>query len=386
MPQVDLTKLCAGVFPDGPLDDLVRAATPGFDAQTHWQLYVDGTRNYFPDEGEFRLFPIVKHRLGANASDAEAQVWLNETRFGPHKVPQDKLVEARQSMQVLLESKGIPFVWTKGSVLSEQVYKNESLRPTSDLDLILPHEYLPHLTDIANELEWELKVGHPTYSARNRYSGVEVSWLRQDGIAIDACWMPRAVFSFDPWMMNHLFESTQGVADHTPDPNWLLVESIEHGLVANEVYPIRWVVDALWILHRYADKVSDAFLVEVANRYRLNLILATGLEVISKYTDRITPELISAVKGSTTDLLQSHELIARLSLVNSTDQYWTAVLYNFQMRAPTEVYKVNQQPVFTRRKNQTLLLRASLAKRNITLKAKTALEGLNSKRSGRPAR
>lgn len=383
MRPMELTNRTEGIFPVGRLDHLVRAASPGFDAAKHWQLYVDGSRNYFPNEGEFRQFPIVKHRLGSDVSIAENDVWLNETRFGPHKVPQDKLSGSQQSLQVLLESYDIPFLWTKGSVLSRHVYQDKDLRPTSDLDLILPHGYLPHLTKIATAKQWELKVGNPTYSAKNRYSGVEVSWLRPDGISVDACWMPRAVFAFDPWMMTYLFADGRGQSAHTPDANWLLLETIEHGLVANEVYPIRWVVDALWILDRFGDQISDDFLIDVANRYRLNVILAAGLEVIANYSDRITPQLISAVRGNKTNFLQRHELSARLALVDSTDQYWTSVLYNFQIRAPADIYRRNQQPPFTRRKRQTLLLRLCLAQRNFALRVKKVQRKLRSYLSGR---
>ncbi|WP_333714162.1 nucleotidyltransferase family protein [Yoonia sp.] len=354
-----------GILPTGRLASLVRAASPLDDTADHWAAYVAQSADVFPDEGEFRIFPVVRHLLADHPELLAADAWLNGAIVGPGPADQALISATRAEVQRLLDALPVPFLWTKGSVLGQCAYPSAGMRPTSDLDLLVPYEAIPAVAALAEQERWDAKLGTTDPSVLHRYRGTELSWTSPNGIAIDLGWMPRAVFAFDPWISDHLFSGPQATTDHIPDPNWLLVEAIEHGLAANEVAPLRWVVDALWILHSFRDQISEELIIEVARRYQLNVILGTGLEIIADFDPAVSPDFVARVYGEGRNALQWSELRARLTLPDLGEQFMTARVYNAGLRAPMRLYAINQRSPFGRHRHQSLRLRAWIGLRNI---------------------
>ncbi|MEO8531024.1 MAG: nucleotidyltransferase family protein, partial [Deltaproteobacteria bacterium] len=296
--------------------------------------YVAATAHSFPNEGEFRLFPLVAHQMGDTA-DAEASIWLSEATGWATSRRRQIAAAIDYVTPILLENQ-IPLIWTKGTALAATVYPSPNLRPSGDLDGLLHWDHLPRLAALAEKLGWTSYLGQQGPAAGHRYRGSELSWKLPGGIALDVGWMPRRTFAFDPFVIEYVVANARRAPDQlaVADTTWLFIEAIEHGLSANPVWPIRWVVDALRLIEISGAQIDWEFIVDIAQRYKMQSLMLLGLETLSAFTNEIPDMVIAALSRHQPTRLERDELSARLNLATVKDNFLVVQRYNVVQRAP----------------------------------------------------
>ena len=361
----DPRRFTSGILPIGRLEHLVLAATDHQNSRTHWERYVHETRYTFPNEGEFRLFPLVAWQLGPNP-EVSAKVWLTEnTKWAEARTEQILLAQAGLESQ--LKSQGCRLMWTKGTALSQLVYPHPAVRPSSDLDAICSWDDLPALSELATKHAWQIKLGNGVIAKNQRYSGNEVSWALPSGVELDVCWMPRQTFAYDPFLVETTLKQARKQPEFTSyaDPSWLLIEAIDHGLSANLVSPIRWVVDAVWLVDKLGAQIDWDLVFEVGKRYRTTAMLHFGLTIIARFTPNIPDAVLEAMERNKSHPLEVDEIHARAEVVDLGEAYRAARRYNLVLRAPHSIYRRSIPSPLTNDPGQTLRLRLAIAAKNL---------------------
>ncbi len=351
-----------GIFPVERLDDLVRLTQPGQANPGRWEAYVEQTRYGFPNEGEFRLFPMVKLALGPHAAFASRQAWFAEAEANA----QGALVRndaARSAMTAVLHEAGIQARWTKGVALALNWYREPGLRPSGDLDLICRFQDMPALSRAMQRQGWTRKLGPVDFDRPDARSAHGASWSNLSGAEVDVTWLPRLTFAHDPWLLETLFAGEALVED--ANPTWLLIEAIDHGLSANRVWPIRWVVDCLALLDRAEGHIDWDFVVEVARRYQMATILLAGLSALVPFTAKLPDRVIRQLSDLPHPSLQAQELTARLTLLDPRENFMVSRRYNTFMRASLRDYRAMIPSPLARQARQSLQLRLGIAARNV---------------------
>ncbi|EBA12647.1 nucleotidyltransferase family protein [Roseobacter sp. CCS2] len=354
----------SGVIPCRRLSHLVHAATNKTDALDEWNAYAYESRYTFPDAGEIRLFPIVAYHLGDQLHQADNQSWFNLST-DCDETHSTKLREAQTSVEVLLHDAGIPFMWTKGTALANELYPKHHLRPSSDLDALVPWESLAALEDLAAKRGWTYKLGQGVVARNARYHGSEMSWEIDGGIHLDVCWMPRLPFTFDPLAMNWIFEQGGSQDTSYANPTWLLLEAFEHGLCANVVSPIRWVVDALWLINQRGAEIDWQMFFTLTERYQLHCFSKIGLAILDAFTDKIPKDVVRAIEAMPVSALQRDECLMRVATPSNATEYFASLKYNRALRAPKAIYATKITSPLARHAGLSWRLRGKIGFRNL---------------------
>lgn len=356
-----------GVVPSARSAHLVRAASPGSNALEHWNAYATASCTTFPDAGEIRLFPLVRYNLGEDENAAANQSWFAlETDYD---AAQDATLCAAQGRVTdILKAANVPFVWTKGTALATSIYADRALRPSSDLDMLMPWDGLPALVVCAKDHGWNDKLGvtHFTNGRPSmRYRGSEVSWEMQDGVELDVGWMPRLPFAYDPFAVDWIMATGAKADSHLANPTWLLIEAIEHGLNANIVSPIRWVVDALWLIDRHGQDIDWEMLVTLTKRYHLACLMRVGMTVLQDFTDAIPETVMAQITALPISAVEMDEFAMRSTTLDHAARDLASVRYNAVMRAPQSIYMKNKLSPRKGGTGVSLRLRGQIAARNL---------------------
>lgn len=356
-----------GVFPEGRLASLVLAAVQPEKSAEHWAKYVQETAETFPNEGEFRIFPFVAWNIRQNTKQPITDCWLLDADTWAQQ-QMDKNEALRHKLGALFTSADLQVAWTKGTAISRQYYPTIKERPSGDLDAICQWESVEKLMQLAGDNDWEKHIGPRKLNMGARVMSPELSYDFGKEGALDMQWQPRMPFTFDTAMVDHIFTTGKPLdADGMlyASATWLLMETIEHGLSYNKVHSIRWVVDALQMLKTDPEGVDwDAF-VDMAARYRLGLIMVTGLKALQPFTDHIPDHVITSLKKQKTTGIMRDELAARFVDVGLEDSYMTQRRYNLFLRAPLMTYAVFAPSPVTAAKGLSVRARLAIAWRNL---------------------
>ena len=361
--SVNVSEFAPGVLPTGRLSHLVRAASGLGNVPESWAEYVAETEHGFPNEGEFRLFPLVAENLGP-AIDVPRAIWLTEAT-GWAKARSKRIREAQKLFEPIVAESGIRIVWTKGTALANRVYCRHHLRPSGDLDAICNWNDLPEISKLAAREGWEQKAGKVGTGRERRYIEKEFGWTLPGNIGIDLSWMPRPTFVFD----NFLIDRIMADAAQTPGPvsyagaDWLLIEAIEHGLMANKIWPIRWLVDAIEIIR--TNTINWEFILEVALRYKIEAIIFCGLETITKFYPGVPQNVLDTLARHSPEPFAIDEFRARVSVEDLRENTLTNRRYNLMRRAPDRIYRQITSSPLALDGGQSLRLRGGIALRNL---------------------
>jgi hypothetical protein len=69
---------------------------------------------------------------------------------------------------------------------------------------------------------------------------------------------------------------------YVPDPTRTLLHTVIHGIRYNPEPSIRWIADAMWILHTSASNIDWNFVIEFARRLKLAHRLHLGLDYLTR--------------------------------------------------------------------------------------------------------
>lgn len=338
----DGSQVVTEVFPDTRTGHLVRAILDPYGAAGHWAAYAEslhpeGSGHPPPNEGEARLFPLVAARLAAErggALEGVAQSGRLKTSLRWARIRQSLALRTRTQIAERLAGAGIPALWTKGTALAASVYRPDEPRVSMDVDVILQWPDVERVAALAEAAGWVPKLAMPSFDARGLIAGTELSFAIPDLVEVDFSWQPRMPFAFDPALRDWLWARYDPAVPVQPaDPTWLLLETLEHGLVGNGVSPIRWVVDAVLLIRRAGAGIDWTALEGFAARYRLVLPVLEGLRTVCAFGGAVPEGTLARLAAHPVDPFEEAEFTARIGETDISRNYRIASSYNLLLRA-----------------------------------------------------
>lgn len=95
---------------------------------------------------------------------------------GPHRAAEDEVVAA-------LAAAGVPVALLKGMSLADRLYGDPDLRPSGDVDALVPAAELDHAVEVLDRHGWRLEPGrHPDYQRRHHR---HVTLVREGSPAVE---------------------------------------------------------------------------------------------------------------------------------------------------------------------------------------------------------
>lgn len=322
-----------GAFPDGRVDHLIRAILAPDAVAGHWAAYAACLGSDRPNEGEARLFPLVARNLAGRLGGVAMAERLQKS-LAWARIRQTLSSRARAQIAERLGAAGIPLLWTKGTALTAAVYAPEEPRISMDVDVILRWPDVERVTALADAAGWVPKLAPPSFDESGALSGTELSYSIPGLVEVDFSWQPRMPFAFDPTLRDWLWgRRDPALAAQSADPTWLLLETLEHGLVANAVSPIRWVVDAVLLIRRCGSSIDWEMLADFAFRYRLVLPVRRGLETVRQYGADVPSHIRDRLEAHEPSPVETAEFDARTSISDINRNHQIASANNLLLRA-----------------------------------------------------
>lgn len=267
------------------------------DAWQRWQATIDLDTL---DLGSIRLLPMLATRLTA--------LGVTDPRFATYRGVQRRswatnqiLLRKASEVAAMFASEAIVTVALKGLALAGPYYHDASLRPMSDVDLLVQRDRAVDAVALLEAAGWTATHNRPRVAAdlAVHHAAAFVHPATRE-LALDLHWrLLPARFSDagDAAMWRSTVPLAADPALRAPEAADLLVHACAHGARFNGVPPIRWVVDAAMIIR---SATVDWSHVEVqAIRFGVALPVAVALRYLA---DRFQ----LAVPAATIDRLTVH--------------------------------------------------------------------------------
>jgi hypothetical protein len=210
------------------------------------------------DKGSFRVLPLVAHRIEACGASSP---WSARLRGVLRRswLENQLMLHATVPAIDVLGNAGIDVVVLKGGALAVLAYPGLATRPMDDLDLLVPEARASAALTALRDAGWVLDRAHvPSALLRGQVPDPfrrvihNVSLEGRAGFGVDLHWHAAQAWCW-PDADCGLWATTRPLELHGRHVLALgavdeLILACVHGLCANPVPPIRWVVDAIMLL------------------------------------------------------------------------------------------------------------------------------------------
>lgn len=253
-----------------------RAAT---DAWAQWQAQTDLDQL---DYGSVRLLPLLYHNLRAHEIE---HPWMGKCKglYRRTWYQNQMLLHHAAALLPHLHAAGIETLLLKGAALVLLHYRNLGLRPMDDLDLLVPTHQATAAEDLLRKLGWTSNLPPPHLAADFASFWHAAHFKDRAGRAIDLHWhVLHRVFetgSDDEFWAGRVPVRIGDVVTTALNPTDQLLHACQHGAEYNDVPPLRWIADAVFILRTSPELDWNRFLAQ-AQRHHLVLPLRETLRYL----------------------------------------------------------------------------------------------------------
>jgi hypothetical protein len=154
-----------------------------------------------------------------------------------------------------LHERKIPFLLLKGAALAITVYPDVGSRPMMDVDILIPQSTVRETWNWLEQQGWKTAHWHPQ-AIRSDYFRYRhaMDFKGPERAGVDLHWHPLHLSGSpraDAYFQEHAqAKSFLGIPVLVPDTTEQLAHACIHGIVWNDVPPVRWVADAMLLLQR----------------------------------------------------------------------------------------------------------------------------------------
>jgi Uncharacterised nucleotidyltransferase len=246
------------------------------------------------DQGTFRLLPLmydnlrkcgVSHPLMSRLKGVYRLSWYKN----------NKLFNNLRPVMEAFHGAGIPTMLLKGVPLVHQYYKNIALRPMADIDVLVPADRDGEALELMTRFAYSrMALLTPDYLQYRHAMGY---WSADHG-EIDIHW--HALFECcEAGADDFFWNSSQpidfsGVPSLMPDATRMLLHTLIHGFRWNAEPPIRWIPDAMTILHNAPAGIDWDAMVDYAHANQLEYRLRHPLAFLKRHFDAAVPDAVMA--------------------------------------------------------------------------------------------
>ena len=267
---------------------LKSALLPPDQALTHWlawlrldavspETFSDRVRTL--DADAQRLLPLIYRNLEFTAAPLLPQLrghYLHTWRSNHN------LLHMVYPVLKRLQAEGFEVMLLKGLPLALRFYRDLGVRPTADVDLLVP----THQAEAALALLTSPELGfRPTrYEFRHRRHLHAIHLLNREGRDLDLHWnlVSRHIYpgaDAPHWASKQPLVLPNGQSVYSLSATHQIFHNLVHGFRWNEEYTIRWIPDTYQI-YRQADDIDWSALLDLAEQYQMRIPVKTGLDLL----------------------------------------------------------------------------------------------------------
>jgi len=295
-----------------------------------WKKFTQTHSLYILEAGAARLLPFMFKKLTSEHPHSEiAQCELLKGIW--RKSYFENAMKMKHVLQITsqLKDAGIDVVLLKGLANAQPLYEDLGSRPMSDVDVLITPEHMARAHSLLMENGWNsLKKPTPD-RLRFAYGN---TYRHTTGGMLDVHWRPGEYFSsdiYDPSDLGNM-ETVQLMNSEwkTLSPTLNLFCTIMHGVEWNHLSPVRWVADALLILHKFRARIDWQEMHRLARKYHCLSQLAMGLKFLTSYDDftaSLPQELQTAIHTNYDDDLLMRIRLRPRNVLASFEEAWTTI-------------------------------------------------------------
>ena len=229
----------------------------------------------------FRMLPMLYQNLHAHAVNDQLMFRLKGIYRKSWSANHLLFYKAGRVLS-LINNSGIPTIVLKGIALSILTYKNYSVRPMADMDVLVPFSFAQKTIELLKQNGWKLQ--QEKYLEHNLKFGRSATFTDSEKTELDLHWYP-------------IFEAHDNITD---DDFWNAAISLEvagtktkafcstdnlfhtivHGIRYNILPPIRWVADAVTLINASVDPIDWDRLIHHTKKFRATLQMREALNYL----------------------------------------------------------------------------------------------------------
>jgi hypothetical protein len=306
-------------WPSPEQELLLRAAllrgSAALDAWDAWRARVEISRL---DEGSQRLLPLLWKNLENQGVDPDHPLFKPLRRsyrltWGKNKVLFHTLTEQLRA----LHEAGFPTLLLKGAALTIRYFKDYGLRPMGDFDILVPEAQVEEAVRFLHSIGWlAMSYAPETFTQQYRLVAHAQAFENAAGWnfdlhwhVLDECCQPHADDDF--WNGAERID-LDGVPTAVLNPADQMLHVCVHGLRWDHVPPLRWVADAMTVLHAARQSLDwDRLTRQTASR-RLILPVWAALNYLRTVLEApVPPAVLERLGNLATSRLERFEFSYR---------------------------------------------------------------------------
>ena len=249
------------------------------------------------DQGSFRLLPLlfcnlkkhdVDHPIMHRLKGIYRHAWYNN-----HKL----FFELSRILRCI-NAAGVPTMVIKGAALTVMVYKNFAIRPMADIDILVPEDRVELTNRLLNRAGWSSPSNLPVKRIfKFRHS---LGFQNCQGLEFDLHWHPvrysRIIASekhhHDAFWENALPIKIVDEPTLAPGLPESLFLTIIHSAWSNQIPPIRWIPDAIYLIDAIRAQADWARFTLLAEKYSVPLQVNCALGYLQEKFDAGIPKFV----------------------------------------------------------------------------------------------
>lgn len=258
--RIIIQNVSGGSFPNPTQKLLLTAALgDGDDARDAWRRWFGAGNLDQMDQGSFRVLPLVHSNLDRLGMQGPEVTLLKGVR---RRAWYQSHMLLRELMPLVGEwtRAGIPATVLKGAALAQLHYADPSLRPMTDLDILVPRQYVKPIMAQLTDSGWQRLTWAPARLNDSYMRFRHAIGLKTPSAEIDLHWHLMYTCCNDDvdeqFLRRAVTIDLMGVTVNALDPTDQLIHTCVHGMQSSGATTIRWIPDAIMVM-RTADIAWD---------------------------------------------------------------------------------------------------------------------------------
>lgn len=259
------------------------------------------------------LLPLLHQRLAADSPDLPLLPILRGIRKRTWYRNRMLFPLAAQAIAALQQA-AIPCLLLKGAALTVTAYRDISLRPMMDVDILVPWHHGPAALQLLLAAGWSLedpRSTRPDYLSFARQFQHGVGLRHPSGHGLDLHWN-MLTFNLGPAIDDSIFTAArtvdfEGISYPVPDPADLLLHICVHGFAWDRLAPIRWIPDSILLLRAHPDLNWARLLAATRARNLAAIVLPTLDYLESLFPGTVPPHVLTHLRAQPAGLLARFE-------------------------------------------------------------------------------
>ena len=314
-----------------PQHDLLLGAAlfPGGKAVQAWREWQASVREHGLEPGSHNLFPMVLRNLRDRVEDDPVldslqpyrhSVWLRNRQLSHDLLPAvSRLCEA-----------GFRTLLLKGAALTAPYYRDPTLRPQSDLDVLVPAAEFAAACRYLPDHGWMPK-GHGLAVIDPRFKS-EIQFAGPAGMILDLHSRPLDDAAPDLRLEDLFWEasvavSVEGIETRAFCASDNLLHVCLHGQKRDPIPHLQWVTDALMILDRGGDDIDWERMVELANGMTLGWQLEPALGYLQRRFEAPVPD--GVFEGLETETISDFVRVSQRVRAQGSGRPWDRIRFHY---------------------------------------------------------